>query len=260
MLFPLVASLCTLGGCGSNPIDEVIADLTPPKPGEIAREAFDPTDADKRRRSVSLLSAAYFGGEEPYLRAYRLLIDDPDATVRAACVKALGYHGDVNDANKLIIPRLGDDNVFVRWEAAQALQKIHTTEAIEPLIKATGDEDADVRLAAADALGQFPRADVFQVLVSLLDDPEFSVAHAARESLSTLTGYDMGPDGGDWLLWSERNRDRLFVHQQRYTWEPYEPHRGWFEKAKFWKGYDKPQPLPPRGLEAQSDATPGDKS
>ena len=96
--------------------------------------------------------------------AYRLLMDDPDATVRAACIKALGAHGTVDDA-LLIIPRLKDEAAFVRWQAAKSLQRIHHEQAVGPLLDAMkSDEDVDVRMAAADALGQYPRPAVFDAL------------------------------------------------------------------------------------------------
>ena len=66
-----------------NPIGSLIEPLMPPKPREVAADLFNISDADKRRRSVALLTSESFGGEEAYVRAYRLLIDDPDTLVRA---------------------------------------------------------------------------------------------------------------------------------------------------------------------------------
>src|SRR5690606_5374227 len=82
-----------LGGCSSSgdPDGTVLSDLlqglAPPTPGQAARDAFNVYDADRRRNAIGLLAAAPFGGEAPYTRTYRLLVDDPDATVRGAAVK-----------------------------------------------------------------------------------------------------------------------------------------------------------------------------
>ena len=46
-----------------NPIGSLIKPLMPPKPREVAADLFNISDADKRRRSVALLTSASFGGE-----------------------------------------------------------------------------------------------------------------------------------------------------------------------------------------------------
>lgn len=142
----LVAVACLFGlllpGCqsvGSSDDDSWLSPIAgqflPPSPGQLARDAFNVYDPDKRRNSIALLSTASFGGEEPYLRMYRLILDDPDASVRAACIRALGLHGHREDVLR-IVPYLEDATGFVRWESALALQKLHHPEAVGPLIKA----------------------------------------------------------------------------------------------------------------------------
>jgi hypothetical protein len=245
--------LFVTAGCSNDnksPLDKVMEPFIPPSPGQVARDAFNVYDADKRRRAIDSLSAADFGGEESYVRLYRLLIDDPDATVRASAAKALGNHGNVEDA-LLLIRRLGDDSASVRWECAKGLQKIHNPAATAPLQDATTkDEDADVRMAAAYALGQYPEIPVFSTLVAALDDREFGVRYSAAESLATLTGQDFGTDGTPWLAWSKDNQGRLFAGQKKYTWQPFVKPRGFWAKAKFWK---KAPVVPPR--EARGDGT-----
>jgi hypothetical protein len=234
----------------------MIDSLIPPSPSEVARQAFNVHDPDIRRRSVAMLSAADFGGEPPYMRLYKLLIDDPDATVRAACVKAIGIHGSVEDA-KLITDHVTDEDTFVRWEAAQALRKIHDPGVVAQLIRVVqDDEDDDVRMAAADALGQYAQARVYQALVGALDDRSFSVVEAAHRSLATLTGYDFGTEGGLWLMWADKQGDKLFKQQQPYTWQPYTKPRGLLDKAMFWTKPKTVAPRTPRGLE-QPDAEDG---
>ncbi len=281
---PATAALLLVGafvaGCQSLQTgggDSILANVLEPfkaeDPSDLARDMFDVSDADKRRHAVAQFSAASFGGEETYLRTYRLLLGgettenkpkivgapDSDATVRAAAVKALGLHGTVDDV-AIILPRLDDDVPFVRWEAAKALTKIHNPIAIRPLMRklhehrplglpqtdtATnerrGDDDPDVRRACAAALGQYATPGVFDGLVGALDDGNYRVSYAARQSLVTLTGYDLGPEPGDWLLWAKKNRKELFKHQKIYTWQPYKTAKRLIDKVQFWKD-DKPVP------------------
>ena len=250
VLFNLSA---VVGGCaGPNNDADIFSGMLekvlPPSPSKVAREAFNVYDADLRARSVALLSSSDFGHEEPYVRMYRLLIDDQDPTVRAACAHALGMHGTAEDAPTLI-GLLKDDTSFVRWEAAKALQKIHHTDAVRPLMDVMDDdEDADVRMAAAQALGQYAAKPVFDALVGALSDHNFGVVQAASESLAMLTGQDLGTDGGHWLDFASQNPGSLFQQQRQYTYMPYQKPQGKLDKIKFWKEDQTVSPKTPVGL------------
>ena len=220
---------------------KLIDKLSRPTPAQEARNVFNVYDPDIRRRALNNLSASPFGGEDPYVRLYRLLIDDPDPTVRAAAVKALGLHGEVKDVG-LIAVRLNDQANMVRWEAAKALQKIHNPGAIKPLINTMAqDSDPDVRMACAHALAQYATPEVFSSLVSALDDTRYGVVLAAAESLAILTGEDLGIDGSRWLAYRDKHGSNLFANQKVYTWQPYTPPRKVTDKFKFWK-----KPVPPK--------------
>ncbi len=244
-------------GCtGANNQNDVFADLiesiVPPTPSEVAREAFNVYDADLRRRSVALLSSSHFGHEEPYVRTYRLLIDDQDPTVRAACVHALGLHGTTEDAPTMIA-LLKDDTGFVRWEAAKALQKIHHQSAVRPLMDVLAeDEDADVRIAAAQALGQYPMRSVFNALVGALSDNDFGVVQSASDSLAMLTGQELGTDGGPWMGFADGNPAGLFAQQRQYTYMPYQEPPGQLDKIKFWDTPEQVSPKTPVGMNGQA--------
>ncbi len=251
------AAVCCLAGLvpgctGPNSGGDIFADMIepwiPPKPSQVAREAFNVYDADLRRRAVARLSSSYFGHEEPYVRMYRLLIDDQDPTVRAACAHALGLHGTTQDAPTLIA-LLKDGTGFVRWEAAKALQKIHHTDAVGPLMQVMADdEDVDVRLAAAAALGQYPTKPVFNALVGALSDHNFGVVQTATVSLSLLTGQDLGTDGGPWLDFAAEYPGGLFTAQRQYTYMPYQKPPGKLQKIKFWNKHEVVRPQAPVGL------------
>jgi HEAT repeat protein len=257
--------LAALTGCesGQGP-GEVMAGwfdgLGSPPPAQVAADAFDPDDPDKRRESIILLANASWGGEEPYLKAYRELTGDPDPTVRAAAVSALGRHGEPADATLLTERLVNDESKIVRWEAARALQKIHHPEAIDPLIRALGDDaDADVRMTAAQALAQYPRRQVFDALVGALNDENFAVVTAAHESLKTLTGRDLPDRTTAWWQWAQE-RENLFADGRPYYYQPYHRPPGMLDRMQFWKDSDAPR-LQPRGLEsADAEPDPGQRS
>jgi hypothetical protein len=248
-----LACVGALGGCSSSsddPNDQsvlapVVRAMMPPKPGEAARWAWYSYDADNRREGITLLAGAPFGGEEVYLRLYRKRLEiDPDATVRAACTRALGLWGHVDDVPNLLRFTIHDDSSLVRWELAQALQKIHNPVAIPALINmVVTDKDADVRMAAADALGQYAQPAVFSTLVGALDDTEWGVVQSAHDALTCLTGQDLGYESRPWLAFQLENPGKLFEHQRQYVWYPFVKPRGFWDKVKVWS---RPKDVPPR--------------
>jgi hypothetical protein len=249
-------SLCLCcGGCGPQQSVTINDFLNPnPTPAEAVRLSVDEADADERRRGISLLASSYFGGEPEYVELYRLIATDPDPTVRAACIKALGLHGSVEDVPRLI-EALGDADASVRWEAAKALQKIHDPQAVRPLIEAMQqDPDSDVRMASAIALGQYPQPGVFTALVGALSDRAFGVVDSARTSLVLLTGQDFGYNGRAWLDWSAPRGGNLFQDQQPYTYKPFEKPRGFFDWIAFWSPRQDTSPRRPKGLPGSEPA------
>ena len=179
-------------------------------------------DSDTRREGINLLSNAPFGGEEPYLKAYREFVDPIwDPTVRAAALRALGKHGQPSDVAK-IVAQLQDPGHFVRWEAAIALQRIHDAQAVEPLML-TMQRDAQpaVRQAAAFALGQYPQRRVLGALIGALNDADYGVVDQSARSLRILTGQtDFGVDGTPWLAWTQEVATP-FADRQTYYYYPF---------------------------------------
>ncbi|MFA7236172.1 MAG: HEAT repeat domain-containing protein [Phycisphaeraceae bacterium] len=226
-------------GCSGNQspgetISGWFGDMSPPTPSEAARDAFNLYDADKRRRAVTLLSNASWGGEAPYLKTYRLLVDDPDPTVRGAAVAALGRHGTVNDVPTLTRLLVKDDSKVVRWEAGKALQRLHSDEAILPLTQAMGnDNEVDVRIACANALGQYADRRSFDALVAALNDESYAVTVEAAGALHTLTGRDFGQDGGKWWYWA-KDTQNLFADQQTYYYPQYDGPTSTWNRLAFW--------------------------
>lgn len=240
---------CVSGTSNESILSSFLDPLTPPTPAEMASDLFNMYDADRRRRAVTMFSASPFGGDESYVKTYRLLLDDVDPTVRGAAAKALGLHGSVDDAI-LVAGLLREEPVFVRWEATQALQKIHNSKVVAPLARVLkGDQDSDVRMAAARALGQYPKRPVFDALVGSLLDESFGVIASSRNSLKTLTGQDLGLDPARWLNWADQQGANLFGDQEPYTFEPYVEPPGVLDKMQFWKESEEIPPQAPTGLD-----------
>lgn len=241
------AAGCNGGGL-NNPLDSVSEAIFPPSPGEVARDAFNIYDPDRRRRAVNLLATAPWGGESTYVQTYRLLIDDPDPTVRAACLRALGRHGEPDDV-QVITPYLRDPASFVRWEAANALERLHHPYAIDRLLPAVrDDEDPDVRTAAARALGQYAERRVFEALVGALNDREYAVVRQAQRSLRMLTGQDLGDRASAWLDWYDAQED-VFAEQRPYHYRPFIRPAGVLDYLQVWRTHPSAEPRQPAGLE-----------
>ncbi len=264
-LFLAGFTLGPLTACESSPfagdddtplLVELTRNLAGPTPAQAGRDGFDRQDADKRRRAIALISSADWGGESEYLAVYRLILSDPDPTVRAACVAALGRHGQPDDAI-LIAPQLGADEADLRWETAKALRKLHHGVVVPRLIQTLqSDDDPDTRMAAAEALGQYRRRDVFDALVGALTSPDFGTAHAARRSLTLLTGADAGPEPADWQQLANAktrtNGDALFADAQPYTYREYVKPPGFLDKAQFWRDPEAEATKRPIGMESES--------
>lgn len=159
----------------------------------------DRADPDRRREGILLLSDTERGLQDHYLKVYaRLLRADPDASVRAAAVTALGRAGDpVYLPN--IIEALDDDAAIVRWDAATALDSVHGPAAVEPLQRrAASDPSPDVRCAGAKALGHYPEKRVVRSLIHGLGDEAFCVRYQSLQSLKAITGEDHGYDVEAW--------------------------------------------------------------
>lgn len=211
------ASAIFLGGCSSLDIDPnaegdgILELMFAPRPlSNIVNDAQDPFDPDRRARGMLALSTAQVGGDPVYVSLYVENVEDPDPSVRAAALKALGRHGNAEHAAIMTKALTTDRDPGVRQEAARSLQRVHSPEAIEPLLatirlpdvaKGQWEEDAEVRAQAALALAQYREQKVLQALVSALYDPRLAVNRNALVSLRTLTGQDFGYERLTWAAW-----------------------------------------------------------
>ncbi len=212
-----------LGGQGRGSGNSVFELLSPPSPAEAARWAVDPNSPDNRQQGILLLANAPFGGESVYMELYRIGLEDQDAAVRAAAVRAFGLHGGPPEA-ELVLPLLRpSEDTLVRREAARTLARIHLPAAVPSLAAATDrtqEPDAEVRALAAEALGQHREPRVVQALIGALPDTRLLVGDAARTSLTTLTGEDFGYEPEPWLRWAASTQD-LFENAKPFYYTVY---------------------------------------
>lgn len=212
---------------------------TVPSPQEAARWAIDPYDANNRYRGTLLLANAPFAGEPVYLKLFEDNAHDADPGVRAAAARALANHGSAEHI-PLLVEALRDKDIRVRVEAARGLQRLHSPDAIDPLIAAINpDMEAEpvVRAQAAEALGQYHEFRVVEALIASLDDPNLAVNRATLASLRTLTGQDLGFERGEWVRWYNACNS-VFAAGGLYVYPAY-------HRAKFWYEYLPFVPPPP---------------
>lgn len=158
-------------------------------------------DADMRRTAMNRIATNTRGKGLPYTDVYRTTaLQDPDAPVRAAAVRAISHVRDADSTSALVVA-LGDSDAMVRQEAAKALANLPTTTAELPLraIVQKSDEDVDTRIAALDALRHYKSPETQRLLVSQLNSTNFALAWQARRSLYLQTGNDYRYNEPAWL-------------------------------------------------------------
>jgi HEAT repeat protein len=158
-----------------------ISKSRPERAFESLIKALDNEDPEVRRLAAESLEL--FDLE----KAINPLIDalkSEDPIVRRFAARALGQIGPekAQRAEQPLIDDLIFDNIgSVREEAARALGKINSKNAIEPLVDALMDENNGGRSGAAEALGQL-KADIAidYLIISLTDTDEFTRLAAAK--------------------------------------------------------------------------------
>ena len=176
-------------------------------PVEQAAAAFDQSDPDIRRGAIEALSQKKWALRDPYLKRFAALTNpdqEPDPSVRAVSVRALGRAGDTKYLPE-IIAALDDPAAVVRWDAATVLVSMPDDKAVPSLQKLViSDESVDVRATSAKALRNYRTDSVFRTLLRALDDEDFTVRNAAHEALVFQTDTDMGYDPMNWLTEGEK--------------------------------------------------------
>jgi HEAT repeat protein len=240
---------------GAESIFEAFSDEIPPR--ELAAMAIDEYDPNNRAIGTLGLANAYFADEPVYIALFARNIKDEDPAVRAAAARGLANHGQPAHA-ALLIEALADKEDLVRLEAARGLQRLHSDDAIAPLMqamrepdprsKAAAEPNPEVRAEAAGALGQYARVEVLQGLMDGLDDSDLSVNRACLSSLKTLTGQDYGLDHQAWARWLARSPGQEFAGQQIYMYPVFQRDYTWWEHLPLVPKPPNEKPAPPAGL------------
>jgi len=141
-------------------------------------------------RERVIASLEYFVGSEAGGDAANFLLAalrDESAAVRSNAAGALGKIG-TPEAVQALVNALRDENADVRRYAAGALGKIGTLEAVQALVSASRDENVVVRRIAAWALGMMKAGtpEAVQVLVSALRDESAAVRVTAARALGAM--------------------------------------------------------------------------
>ena len=190
-------------------LTRLVKKLLPMAPQEYAAMMTDPDNPDRRRKGIEGLAKKSWGRQEPYLKAYSLILGtDTSPLVRSAAVRALGAAEDVTYLPSIVKALQRDANASVRWDAACALDTVRGEAAIGPLCnRAKTDSSVDVRISAIRALRHYRDPRVKAALIERLSSENFSVRYQAHESLVTVTGRDYGYDAEKWTS----SRDTLAV-------------------------------------------------
>lgn len=110
---------------------------------------------------------------------------DPDRTMRASAVRAMGNTGDdywwpqVQD-------ELDSPEPAMRAQAAYAAGEIEVADALPQLLGLVDDPDEDVRFAAVRALGRIGGTKARQMLLKLTKTDDQALREVARDALSEL--------------------------------------------------------------------------
>ena len=250
-------ALDTGAGRRSGAGDSLFELVGPPTPAQAAQWAVDPNSPDNRQQGLLLLANAPFGGESVYMELYRIGLEDEDAAVRAAAIKAIGLHGGPREA-ELVLPLLTpQEDALVRREAARTMARIHLPEAVERLLALLDprvEPDAEARALVAEALGQHREPRVVQGLIGALADRRLVVSDAAQRSLRTLTGRDLGPEPEPWLVWTERSTD-WFAGAETFYYTVFQRDRWFIEYIIPWDEPPNEIPSTPAGLPIEADVS-----
>ncbi len=121
-------------------------------------------------------------------------LDDPDAEVREEAARALGRIGSA-DAVDALLRHLTDPFSAIRPAAARALGRIGDPRAVEPLVASLADRSEELQEACCQALGRMGVHGALRPLLGLLaEERSDRVAAAAGDAMSRLGAFEAALD------------------------------------------------------------------
>jgi HEAT repeat protein len=147
----------------------------------ITHVAASQQSPDVRRRACEAMASQQ---RVEHAEVLVQLLDDADAAVVRAAVKAVGHCGPVDDVAPLKRLLLSPDNAL-RIDAATSLARLGSASGTAALDRLSYDADQSVRQQVATALGELGDRANLPVLIRLLDDRP-GVRRAALESLPKI--------------------------------------------------------------------------
>lgn len=138
---------------------------------------------------LHLLLRDYFA----YSKAFSAILSG-DGTIRRQAVDVMGKLGDQR-AVPLLLNALKDLEITVRFSATQALSRIGSSDAVEPLIEHLKVEEEEfVRFGIINALGDLQDTRAVSTVKKFLKDPDDDIRLATVEALSKLAEPSVIPE------------------------------------------------------------------
>ncbi len=180
----------------------------------MAYIAVGHASVEVRRRACDYLAAH---GDPRHAQVLVPVLDDPDATVVAAAVRALGYVGTLEDPQPLV-RLLNAPDKQLRLEAAASLARLRAVQGVTALERLALDVDITVRVQAAQTMGAIADPAFLPTLMAMLGD-RANVQRVAMLSLAQIAGVDVAvqEDGAvltndekvhRWQLWYRDRQDQ----------------------------------------------------
>ncbi|MCA9626495.1 MAG: HEAT repeat domain-containing protein [Myxococcales bacterium] len=149
----------------------------------VAKSAMEDPDAIVRVASVKALQRLNTQGPNGEVGA---AMADPDEEVRMTALRA-STHINVFTDVEMVVERIDDESARVRTRAAETLGAMRATDAVVGLIAlAQSDSDANVRKAAVAALGNIGDQSARPAVEAALKDSDSLVRDAAKIALRSL--------------------------------------------------------------------------
>jgi HEAT repeat protein len=168
--------------------DEVMRENSAFLLGELGEEALDLTkDTLKNDRMLGEINALTIPEvrkkvEEGLIKA----LFDKDSWVRGNAADALGKLKS-NGALEPLTTCLSDEDRIVRYSACQALGLIGSKEATASILSLLKDDHWSVRMSAAEALGKIKDPEAIAALKKLKNDENKDVQVVSREAITMIS-------------------------------------------------------------------------